>query len=71
MKKKKFSGSAPMKTKSKVVGSSKSTGRPAPSAAISSGKPAGPTVGSGVSGTTSSAASGSAMKKGGIVKKKK
>lgn len=68
MKKKKFSGSAPMKGKTKPGVSSKGTGRPAPSVAPSSGPSmvAGP-----ASGAASGGTSGGAMKKGGIVKKKK
>jgi len=68
MKKKKFSGSAPMKGKTKPGVSSKGTGRPAPSTAPSSG----PSIVSGpASAGASGASSGGAMKKGGIVKKKK
>lgn len=74
MKKKKFSGSAPMKGKTKTVVSSKGTGRPAPSSAPSAVPSASSSSGSsaasaGASGASSSA--GGAMKKGGIVKKKK
>ena len=71
--KRKFSGSAPMKTKGmtgktgrpSAKPSATSTGRPAPSVAVTSGPAAG-----GASGVASGGA-GTAMKKGGTVKKSK